>query len=58
MPVSAYLSEHDVVELARYAQVSLSDDELGPMTSDLNDLIEALEPLLSLDGASNGDAAL
>ena len=51
MPVSAYLSERDVVELARCAGFGLSDDEIGPMTADLNDFIEALGPLLLFEGA-------
>ena len=53
--MSSYLDERDVAELARRAQICIADDELGPMTADLNDLIGGLEPLLSFCGAANRD---
>ena len=60
--MSSYLNEREVLELARRAQVCLSDDELGPMTAELNDLIAGLEPLLEFgasldDGSDSEDAA-
>ena len=39
------LSEHDVREIAEYARIGLTDDELTAMTTDLNNIIETLNPI-------------
>ncbi|MBR5260037.1 MAG: hypothetical protein IKV48_06160 [Eggerthellaceae bacterium] len=56
--MSSYLNEREVLELAQRARVCLSDDELGPMTAELNDLIAGLEPLLEFGAGLDDDAEL
>lgn len=42
----ATLTEDDVRALADYATIALTEDELGSMTSYLNDAIDMLDPIL------------
>lgn len=46
------LSEKDVRDIAEYARIGLTDDELVAMTKDLNSIIETLAPITryELDG--------
>ena len=39
------LTEQDVREIAEYARIGLTDDELSTMTVDLNNIIETLRPI-------------
>lgn len=38
------LTEQDVRDIAEYARIGLTDDELSAMTVDLNNIIETLKP--------------
>lgn len=46
------LSEKDVRDIAEYARIGLTEDELVAMTKDLNSIIETLAPITryELDG--------
>ena len=39
------LTEQDVRDIAEYARIGLTDDELSTMTVDLNNIIETLKPI-------------
>lgn len=39
------LTEQDVRDIAEYARIGLTDDELSAMTVDLNNIIETLKPI-------------
>ena len=39
------LTEQDVRNIAEYARIGLTDDELSTMTVDLNNIIETLRPI-------------
>ena len=39
------LTEQDVRDIAEYARIGLTDDELSTMTVDLNTIIETLRPI-------------
>lgn len=39
------LTEQDVRDIAEYARIGLTDDELSTMTVDLNNIIETLRPI-------------
>lgn len=43
------LSTQDVRRIAEYARIGLSDDELGPMTDDLNAIIASLAVITEYD---------
>ena len=43
------LSEKDVRDIAEYAKIALTDDELTQMTSYMNDAVQMLEPVLQYD---------
>ncbi len=47
-----HVSERDVRNIATYARIGLTDDEVVQMTVDLNDIIESLKPITEyeLDG--------
>ena len=47
-----YLTKKDVRDIATYARIALSEEELPQMTNDLNDIIESLQPItkFELDG--------
>lgn len=46
------LTEQDVRNIAEYARIGLTDDELSTMTVDLNNIIETLRPIT--DTSSRG----
>lgn len=43
------LSEKDVRDIAEYARIGLTDDEVSAMTVDLNSIIETLKPIQEYD---------
>lgn len=43
------LTEEDVRAIADYSRIGLSEDELLPMTEDLNRIIETLRPIAEFD---------
>ena len=43
------LSESDVVRIAEYVRIGLTDDEVTQMTEDLNSIIETLKPITEYD---------
>ncbi len=43
------LTERDVRDIATYARIGLNDNELSQMTTDLNNIIETLEPITQFD---------
>lgn len=47
--MTQYLTEKDVRDIATYARVGLSDEELAQMTVDLNNIIGTLEPITEFD---------
>lgn len=46
------LSEEDVRDIADYARIALTGDELAEMTSYMNDAVAILEPIRAYDLAS------
>ena len=47
--MSEHLTESDVRAIATYVRIGLSDDEIAPMTRDLNSIIDTLEPITTYD---------
>lgn len=47
--MSQHVSEHDVRAIAEYARIRLTDDEIPPMTDDLNSIIDSLAPITEYD---------
>lgn len=43
------LTERDVRDIATYARIGLTDEELAQMTVDLNSIIETLKPITEFD---------
>lgn len=43
------LSEKDVRDIAEYARIGLTDEEVTKMTADLNSIIETLKPITEYD---------
>jgi len=43
------LTEEDVRNIATYARIGLSDEEVTAMTVDLNQIIESLAPITEMD---------
>lgn len=43
------LTEQDVHDIAEYARIGLTDDELSSMTVDLNNIIDTLKPITEFD---------
>ena len=43
------LTERDVRDIAMYARIGLTDEELAQMTVDLNSIIETLKPITEFD---------
>ncbi len=43
------LTERDVRDIATYARIGLTDEELSQMTLDLNNIIETLAPIKEFD---------
>jgi len=40
-----HVTEKDVRDIAEYTRIHLSEDEIGQMTIDLNNIIESLKPI-------------
>ena len=47
--MTQHLTERDVRDIATYARIGLTDDELVQMTTDLNSIIESLKPITEYD---------
>lgn len=47
--MTQHLTEKDVRDIATYARIGLTDDEVVSMTEDLNSIIESLEPITEYD---------
>lgn len=47
--MTQYLTETDVRGIAEYARIGLTDEEVGQMTVDLNNIIESLKPITEYD---------
>ena len=43
--MTQHLSEKDVRDIATYARIGFTDEEVGPMTEDLNNIIDSLKPI-------------
>ena len=43
------LSEKDIRDIAEYARIGLSDEEVTKMTVDLNNIIDTLQPIREYD---------
>lgn len=47
--MTQHLTESDVRRIATYARIGLTEDEVGEMTTDLNNIIESLKPITEYD---------
>lgn len=47
--MTQYLTEGQVRDIAEYARIGLTDEEVVQMTVDLNDIIESLKPITEYD---------
>ncbi len=47
--MTQHVSEHDVRAIAEYARIRLTDEEIHPMTEDLNNIIDSLAPITEYD---------
>lgn len=47
--MTQHLSERDVRDIATYARIGLTDEEVVSMTEDLNNIIESLKPITEYD---------
>lgn len=47
--MTQHVTEHDVRDIAEYARIGLTDDEVTQMTIDLNGIIESLKPITEYD---------
>lgn len=47
--MTQHLTENEVRRIATYARIGLTDEEIGPMTVDLNNIIESLKPITEYD---------
>lgn len=47
--MTQHLSERDVRDIATYARIGLTDEEVVSMTEDLNSIIESLKPITEYD---------
>lgn len=47
--MTQYVTERDVRDIATYARIGLTDDELPQMTEDLNNIIDSLKPITEYD---------
>ena len=47
--MTQHLSEKDVRDIAEYARIGLTDDEVSQMTVELNDIIDNLAPITEYD---------
>lgn len=47
--MTQHLTEKDVRDIATYARIGLTDEEVTEMTVDLNNIIESLKPITEYD---------
>ncbi len=47
--MTQHLTERDVRNIAEYARIGLTDDEVAEMTVDLNAIVDSLSPILEYD---------
>ena len=47
--MTQHLTERDVRDIATYARIGLTDDDLAQMTIDLNSIIDTLKPITEFD---------
>ena len=47
--MTTHVTESDVRAIAEYARIGLADEELEPMTRDLNAIIDSLAPITEYD---------
>lgn len=47
--MTQHLTERAVRDIAEYVRIGLTDDEVTEMTSDLNNIIDGLHPILEYD---------
>ena len=47
--MTQHLTEKDVRDIATYARIGLTDDEVVSMTEDLNNIIDSLKPITEYD---------
>ncbi len=47
--MTQHLTENDVKEISEYTRIGVEDDELAKLTSELNSIIDELDPLLQFD---------
>lgn len=47
--MTQHVTEHDVRDIAEYARIGLSEDEVAQMTIDMNAIIESLKPITEYD---------
>ena len=40
-----HVTEHDVREIATYTRIGIAEDEVAPLTAELNEIIESLHPI-------------
>lgn len=47
--MAEHVTEKDVRNIAAYARIGMTDDEVAAMTVDLNNIIDSLEPITKYD---------
>lgn len=47
--MTQHLSESDVIKIAAYTRIGLTDEEVGKMCLDLNNIIDSLAPITEYD---------
>ena len=47
--MTQHLTEKDVRDIATYARIGLTDEEVTSMTEDLNNIIDSLKPITEYD---------
>lgn len=47
--MTQHVTEHDVRDIAEYARIGLTENEVAQMTVDLNAIIESLKPITEYD---------
>ena len=47
--MAQHVTERDVRAIAEYTRIHLAEDEIGPMTADLNSIIDSLKPITEYD---------
>lgn len=47
--MTQHLTENDVRAIAEYTRIGLAEEDVAPMTADLNAIIESLKPITEYD---------